>query len=85
MDAVGQQPPVPFRIPPGIRLVRVDLKSGLPSSAGVVLEAFKAGTEPGSGYQARGDTSGVGTGDEGDPDAAADQQNGQNNGAWGLY
>ena len=34
VDAVGSQPPVPFRIPPGIRLVRVDLKSGHPSSGG---------------------------------------------------
>jgi penicillin-binding protein 1A len=83
VDAVGSQPPIPFRIPPGIRLVRVDLKSGYPSTAGAVLEAFKAGTEPGSGYQARGDTSsGLGMGEEIDPDAAA--QNGQGTG-WGLY
>lgn len=84
VDSVGSQPPVPFRIPPGIRLVRVDLKSGHPSSAGVVLEAFKAGTEPGSGYQARGDTSGLGTGEEIDPDEAADP-NGQSAPGWGLY
>ena len=87
-EAVGNQPPVPFRIPPGIRLVRVDLKSGRPSSAGVVLEAFKAGTEPGSGYVARGDAfgSGLGVGDDttDDPDAPADAQ-GQGNGGWGLY
>jgi penicillin-binding protein 1A len=70
-DAVGGQPPVPFRIPPGIRLVRVDLKSGRPSSAGTVLEAFKTGTEPGSGYVARGDGfgAGVGSGEDIDPDS----------------
>ncbi len=85
IDAVGGQPPIPFRIPPGIRLVRVDLKSGYPSSTGAVLEAFKAGTEPGSGYVARGDTSGMGTGEELDPDAAASAQTGQGTGAWGLY
>jgi len=86
VDAVGGQPPVPFRIPPGIRLVRVDLKSGYPSSAGAVLEAYKAGTEPGSGYVARGDTSGWGEpmGEE-NPDDPANPQSGQNNGAWGLY
>ena len=87
-EAVGKQPPVPFRIPPGIRLVRVDLKSGRPSSAGVVLEAFKTGTEPGSGYVARGDAfgTGLGVGDDttDDPDAPADAQ-GQGNGGWGLY
>jgi penicillin-binding protein 1A len=70
-EAVGKEPPVPFRIPPGIRLVRVDLKSGRPSSAGTVLEAFKAGTEPGSGYVARGDGfgAGVGSGEDVDPDS----------------
>jgi penicillin-binding protein 1A len=56
--AIGDQPPIPFRIPPGIRMVRVDLHSGRRTDyggAGTVLEAFKQGTEPGSGYVARGD------------------------------
>jgi penicillin-binding protein 1A len=84
-EAVGNQPPIPFRVPPGIRLVRVDLKSGRPSSAGTVLEAFKAGTEPGSGYVARGDAFGAGVGGaEDDPDAAASAQS-ENQGGWGLY
>lgn len=88
-DAVGKQPPVPFRIPPGIRLVRVDLKSGRPSSAGVVLEAFKAGTEPGSGYVPRGDRFGSGysadgEGEGSDTDTPDDSGN-PNNGDWGLY
>jgi penicillin-binding protein 1A len=93
-DAVGKQPPVPFRIPPGIRLVRVDLKSGRPSSGGVVLEAFKTGTEPGSGYQARGDRYGSGLGvadgdgvdDGSDPGSSGDSgSSSSNNGDWGLY
>ncbi|MBL8782745.1 MAG: penicillin-binding protein 1A [Alphaproteobacteria bacterium] len=84
-EAVGNQPPIPFRVPPGIRLVRVDLKSGRPSSAGTVLEAFKAGTEPGSGYVPRGDAFGSGMGgSEEDPDAAAGTQS-DNSGGWGLY
>ena len=40
--------PVPFRIPPGIRLVRVNHQTGLPAKRGdknVVLEAFKVGDE----------------------------------------
>lgn len=82
-DAVGKQPPIPFRVPPGIRMVRVDLKSGYPSSGGAVLEAFKAGTEPGSGYQARGDgwgsTGATGEGDPEDPSSSGAQTN------WGLY
>jgi len=48
--ALKDQPAVPFRIPPGIRLVRVDPKTGLPALPGqrnAILEAFKPGTEPG--------------------------------------
>ena len=82
-EAVGKQPPVPFRVPPGIRMVRVDLKSGVPSAAGAVLEAFKVGTEPGSGYVAKGDGwGGINSSGEGDPDnpngAGTDP-------SWGLY
>lgn len=88
-DAVGKQPPVPFRIPHGIRLVRVDLKSGRPSSVGAVLEAFKAGTEPGSGYAARGDRfgsgyTGSGEGDGSESDSSDDSGN-TGDGDWGLY
>ena len=82
-EAVGKQPPVPFRVPPGIRMVRVDLKSGQPSAAGAVLEAFKAGTEPGSGYVARGDGWGAaGTTTDGDTEEANGPGNQTN---WGLY
>lgn len=88
-EAVGKQAPVPFRIPPGIRLVRVDLKSGRPSSSGVVLEAFKAGTEPGSGYAARGDRFGAGStavGEDGSEDGSSDETGAaSSNGDWGLY
>jgi penicillin-binding protein 1A len=82
-QAVGKQPAIPFRVPPGIRMVRVDLKSGLPSAGGAVLEAFKVGTEPGSGYKARGDGWGTsGTDQEGDPNDPANTNNQTN---WGLY
>src|SRR4029077_13291634 len=48
------KPPVPFRIPPGWRIVRVDHDSGLPSSGGNSIdEAFKPGTEPNE-YDAQG-------------------------------
>ena len=42
-------PAIPFRIPSGIRLVRVNAKTGLPAAPGdrqVILEAFRPGTEP---------------------------------------
>jgi penicillin-binding protein 1A len=90
-EAVGSLPPVPFRVPPGIRMVRVDLRSGHPSSVGAVLEAFKAGTEPGSGYRPRGDALGTGLGvatgteDGTDGDGTGDQGPSTNNGDWGLY
>jgi penicillin-binding protein 1A len=47
--ALEDRPAIPFRIPPGIRLVRVNASTGelaLPGERGVILEAFKPGTEP---------------------------------------
>jgi len=48
-EALRDKPPIPFRIPTGIRLVRVNAKTGkraVSSDEPVILEAFKAGTEP---------------------------------------
>ncbi len=48
-EALKDQPNVPFRVPPGIRLVRVDLKTGQRAQSGddkVIVESFKPGTEP---------------------------------------
>jgi penicillin-binding protein 1A len=48
-NALADKPSIPFRIPPGIRLVRVDAGTGRPAQPGdrkVILEAFKAGTVP---------------------------------------
>ena len=53
--ALEGQPPVPFRIPPGVRMVRVDADTGLlptPASEHVLVEAFKLGTEPSSATSA---------------------------------
>ncbi len=47
--ALKDQPAIPFRVPPGIRLVRVNPNNGQLASAserGSILEAFKPGTEP---------------------------------------
>ncbi len=44
-DALRNRPAIPFRIPSGIRLVRVNAKTGRPAGptdANVILEAFKA-------------------------------------------
>jgi penicillin-binding protein 1A len=48
-NALANKPAIPFRIPPGIRLVRVDASTGRPARPGdrrVILEAFKPGTLP---------------------------------------
>lgn len=47
--ALADQPPVPFRAPPGIKLVRVNLKTGLPAGSGdksAIMEAFKPADQP---------------------------------------
>lgn len=48
-EALAETPPIPFRVPPGVQLVRVDPKTGLragPGTKGTILEAFKPGTQP---------------------------------------
>jgi penicillin-binding protein 1A len=48
--ALADQPATPFRVPPGIELVRVDPKTGQRAGpGGGLLEAFKPGTEPPEG------------------------------------
>jgi penicillin-binding protein 1A len=62
--ALADKPAVPFRVPAGIKLVRVDLKSGMragPSDSGrTILEAFKPGTAPPDNYAAIGMADGNG-------------------------
>jgi penicillin-binding protein 1A len=48
--ALADKPPTPFKIPAGIKLIRVVAKTGLRAgpgeTAGTILEAFKPGTAP---------------------------------------
>jgi len=47
--ALADKPAVPFRVPSGIKLIRVDAKTGMraqPGDTKVILEAFKPGTGP---------------------------------------
>ncbi len=47
-EVLKREADTPFRIPPGINLVRVDARSGKPAQSGdekVILEAFKIGTD----------------------------------------
>ncbi len=48
-DALADIPSIPFRVPPGVRLVRINSQTGLLARTGdkdVILEAFKPGTVP---------------------------------------
>jgi len=73
--ALRDQPAIPFRIPPGIRLVRLNLDTGRVARAGdskVILEAFKPGTVP--------------SGDEAIVDGGYNPRTGQaSSGTSGLY
>ncbi|MFZ1066136.1 MAG: penicillin-binding protein 1A, partial [Pseudolabrys sp.] len=55
--ALADKPSVPFRVPPGIKLVRVDLRSGMragPGTERAIVEAFKPGTAPPDSYSVVG-------------------------------
>ncbi|MGD9544689.1 MAG: penicillin-binding protein 1A [Methylocystis sp.] len=53
--ALKDKPDTPFRVPPGIKLISVDVHSGLRSSgSGTILEAFKPGTAPPDSYSGGG-------------------------------
>ncbi|MCI4679561.1 penicillin-binding protein 1A [Rhodoblastus acidophilus] len=74
--ALTGKPDTPFRVPPGIKLISVDLRTGMRSSGpGSILEAFKPGTAPPESYS--------GGGGGGGGAAGTDQQVGSGTG--GLY
>ncbi|KAB1075090.1 penicillin-binding protein 1A [Methylobacterium planeticum] len=56
-QALKDKPPTPFRVPPGIKLIRVNVASGMRSGSGegggTILEAFKPGTAPPDAYVAQ--------------------------------
>jgi penicillin-binding protein 1A len=55
--ALADKPAVPFRVPSGIKLIRVDAKTGMragPGDGRVILEAFKPGTAPPDAYSVIG-------------------------------
>jgi len=57
--ALADKPAVPFRVPPGIKLIRIDPKTGIRAGPGdqrVILEAFKPGTAPPDNYSVVGVT-----------------------------
>src|SRR5262249_11837583 len=62
--APADKPAIPFRIPAGIKLVRIDPKSGMRATPGAggpsLLEAFKPGTSPSDDYSVIGVADGDG-------------------------
>jgi penicillin-binding protein 1A len=84
--ALADKPAVPFRVPPGIKLIRVDAKTGMragPGTEKVILEAFKPGSAPPDNYSVVGygdsDARPVGVGVSPDADRAV------RSGTGGLY
>jgi len=62
-SALAEKPAVPFRVPPGLKLIRIDPKSGMRIAAGSpggLLEAFKPGTAPPDSYSVLGYQDGAG-------------------------
>ncbi|WP_051388513.1 penicillin-binding protein 1A [Hyphomicrobium nitrativorans] len=56
-EALADQPAIPFRNPPGIKLVRTNLKTGLrasPDDPSAIMEAFKPDEEPDDAYSVIG-------------------------------
>ncbi|HEY8381806.1 MAG TPA: penicillin-binding protein 1A [Microvirga sp.] len=56
--ALKDKPATPFRVPPGLKLIRVSASSGMRAGSGegggVILEAFKPGTAPPDTYSVLG-------------------------------
>jgi penicillin-binding protein 1A len=55
--ALADKPAIPFKVPAGIKLIRVDAKTGMrvgPSTQKAILEAFKPGTAPPDSYSVVG-------------------------------
>ncbi len=70
--ALADKPAIPFRVPAGIKLIRVDSKSGMRAGPGdsghTILEAFKPGTAPPDNYSVIGVADADGRGSTISPD-----------------
>jgi penicillin-binding protein 1A len=91
--ALQGKPATPFRVPKGIELIPINVKSGqrdLFGDDGVILEAFKPGEEPPSRTKVIGDqvaTSGAPMpgGTQAPPESEAVIEGGLTTGTGGLY
>jgi penicillin-binding protein 1A len=86
--ALADKPAIPFRVPPGIKLIRVDLKTGQragPESQKVILEAFKPGTAPPDNYSVVGYGSSSAPGPAWGAGVSPDAARAVRSGTGGLY
>jgi penicillin-binding protein 1A len=87
--ALADRPAVPFRVPAGIKLIRVDPRTGQragPGDTRVILEAFKPGTAPPDSYSVVGYSDQDGGGGGGRPVAVSpDAERAVRSGTGGLY
>jgi len=61
--ALADKPAAPFRVPPGIKLIRIDARTGMragPGTERALLEAYKPGTAPPDSYSVIGYGNGEG-------------------------
>jgi penicillin-binding protein 1A len=81
--ALADKPSVPFQAPVGIKLIRVNVKTGMRAGPGdqqVILEAFKPGTAPPDSYSVVG-----GTDPDGRPPTVSPEADRAVRGVGGLY
>ena len=77
--ALKDTPDTPFRIPPGIKLISINLHSGMRATGpGTIMEAFKPGTGP-------PDTYGGGWGESAETSARSEGERSVGAGTGGLY
>ena len=84
--ALEDKPPIPFAVPPGIKLIRVNSHTGMRAGPGdpkTILEAFKPGTAPPDSYSVIGTDSA--NGKPIDTSASPDTGNVVRTGTGGLY
>src|SRR6476646_2806514 len=87
--ALADKPAVPFRVPRGIKLIRVDPKTGMragPDTQRAILEAFKPGTAPPDRYSVVGNSDNPGLLPAAQPyGVPPDSDRAIRNGTGGLY
>ncbi|MCG2632066.1 penicillin-binding protein 1A [Bradyrhizobium sp. WYCCWR 13023] len=87
--ALADKPAVPFKVPAGIKLIRVVAKTGMRAgpgeSGGTILEAFKPGTAPPDNYSVIGVADADGRGGVPPPQQAPDSGFFMRPGTGGLY